>query len=77
MAGKKFDKNDVEWDLYKDLWQMYQRNYIPEEREEFWENLRIELNEFATKYNTQFAVDLAVAVGNDIEKRWKDGKGLR
>ena len=47
---KKFDKNDEEFRIFTEFWQLTQEFYEPEDNDEYWEKLIDALNWFEGKH---------------------------
>ena len=72
MAAQKFDKNSEEWIMFMDYWQLCQKYYIPENTEEYWENLREDGKLFVKKHRNSFARELFMAFHNEMERKVKN-----
>ena len=52
MASVKFQKGSKEWDMFRDYWNLCQKFWIPEDREEYWKLVLKESIEFKKKYES-------------------------
>ncbi len=68
------DSNSTEFKMFADFWNIYKKYYEPQESEKYWESMVEEINAFHKKYNTDFSRALALALSNEIERKWKEGK---
>jgi len=50
MASKRFDKNSDEFKFFGEFWKWTQEHYIPEESDEYWEELLASAGEISNKY---------------------------
>lgn len=78
MSSKKFEKGSREWYMFTDYWTLCQKFWLPENNDEYWENLVNSINDFAQKYNNDFfARKLALALSDYLEDEAKKGKNER
>ena len=68
------DSNSTEFKMFADFWNIYKKYYEPQESDKYWESMVEEINAFHKKYNTDFSRALALALSNEIEMKWKEGK---
>ncbi len=74
MANKIFSKEDKEWHLFRDFWNLCQKYWIPEKNDEWWEELINSECNFCAKYgNSIFSRKLVMAFNEDLEVRSKSG----
>jgi hypothetical protein len=50
MASKKFDKNSDEFKFFGEFWKWTQEHYIPEDSDEYWEELLASAAVICNKY---------------------------
>ena len=50
MASKRFEKGSVEFQWFGDFWSMVQKNWIPEDTDEYWGGVIKDVREFSDKY---------------------------
>ena len=73
---KQLTKNDAEWQMFADYYKIYQDFYIPEETDEYWDNLMRACNDFYNNYTSKYAQDMIFAYLNSREalfNRLKNG----
>lgn len=59
--------------LFQDFWQCCKKLWDIKGTDEYWEEVVGTLGEFSRKYdNSQFVRDLALALSQELERRWKD-----
>lgn len=68
---KQLTKADAEFQMFSDYYKIYQDFYVPEDNDAYWESLIHSVDEFYKKYNTKFAMDLALAYLNSREELYK------
>lgn len=68
---KQLTKADAEFQMFTDYYKIYQDFYEPEDNDEYWQNLAYAVGQFHKKYNTKFAMDLALAYLNSREELYK------
>lgn len=56
---KQLTKADAEFQMFSDFYKMYQDFYIPEDSDEYWEQLADAVEAFCKKYASKFAKELA------------------
>lgn len=74
MAAKKIVSGSEEFQMFQDFWKICQEFWIPEDSDEYWENLKNRTDEFYKKYGTPYAMGLALGFVMGVEKAWKEGK---
>lgn len=74
MASAKFGKGSEEWMLFMDFWNLCQKYWIPEEKDEWWEDLIKSECDFCEKYgNSIFSRKLVMAFNDNLEVKRKGG----
>lgn len=68
---KQLTKADAEFQMFTDFYKIYQDFYEPEDNDAYWESLIRAVDTFYKKYNTKFAMDLALAYLNSREELYK------
>ena len=68
---KQLTKADAEFQMFSDYYKIYQDFYVPEDNDAYWESLIRAVDTFYKKYNTKFAMDLALAYLNSREELYK------
>ena len=58
---KELKKGDMEYDLINDFWKIVKEYNIPEDTDEYWTGLINATNEFAKKYNYEFAHEIIIS----------------
>ena len=58
MASKKFEKGSEEYEFFKDFYNFMQKYWIPEEEDEWWEEVVRESGILINKHNTRLARDM-------------------
>lgn len=66
--------------MFSDVFTLLKKYYRPEPNDEFWNQLKTEIDLVYNKYKTQLCKDILQAIANDIDRRYKerrkqDGKG--
>lgn len=65
---KRFAKDTDEWMLFTDFWKLCQKYWIPEDRDEWWNEALKAIDEFVKKHNkTSFAKGLALVLIQELE----------
>lgn len=72
MAKKDIQSGTEEFELFRDFWSLYKGNAIVENNDTYFEKLRHDIDKFYQKYKTPFAMELGVAVANEMERKWKN-----
>ena len=68
MASRKFEKGSESWKLFQDYWKFVQDYAIPEEKDEFWDELIHAADNLCRKYNNkQYYRDLVMAHLSKLE----------
>ena len=73
MLKKKLDKATKEFEMFQEYWKIIQDFYIPEETDEYWEEINRTLNEFSRRHG-KFAYDLAIAFLDEQDRKIKGRK---
>lgn len=73
----KASKEEFEQEIQinKDIMSFRKKFYVPEDAEEFWEELIKDANEIHNKYNSTFVDQMIMVNVDDIERRWKIATG--
>lgn len=50
MAAVKFNKGSEEWMMFMDYWNICQKYWIPNNSDEYWQELMEDINIFMEKY---------------------------
>ena len=58
---KELKKGDMEYDLFNDFWKIVKEYNIPEDTDEYWTGLINSADEFAKKYNYEFAHEIIIS----------------
>lgn len=62
---KQFDKGSPEWQMMVDWWSCFQDFAIPEDKDEYWQELQRAQNELLSKYNRHpLIVNLSLATAD-------------
>lgn len=67
-AVKNSDIPEV-FQMFGDVFTLLKKYYIPEQNDEFWNEMHVERAKIQEKYNTDFCHDLLTVVANDIGRR--------
>jgi hypothetical protein len=69
----KAEKEEFAYEILinKDIMSFRKKFYVPEDAEEFWEELIKDANEIHNKYNSTFVDQMIMVNVDDIERRWK------
>ena len=73
---REFKKEDPEWNMYKDFYQLTEKFWIPEQNDKYWSDLIDATDDFAKKYKNiagGLAARLAVGFVNTKEMELKLG----
>ena len=65
---KMFAKGSVEWQMFTDYWALCRKFWIPEDNDQYWEDLIISTEEFNRKYNTVYSKHLSLALLNSLDE---------
>lgn len=68
---KKIGKNEKEFKMMAEWWNLYQKYYIPEDTDEYWTDIHNAIIDFVKKYDSDFAKDLCMAIYDELERRYK------
>lgn len=60
------------FNMFGDVFTLLKKYYSPEPRDEFWEQIKAEIDVVYSKYNTQLCKDILLAIANDIDRRYKE-----
>lgn len=71
---KTIEKGSAEWKAFTAVWQLYQDFAIPEDNDEYWENLVKAMKEIEDKHNSILANHLALGVAKALNDIAKGGK---
>lgn len=71
---KQMSQNDMEFKIMMDCWKLYQKYYIPEVKESYWDDLIDEVHEIDRKYNSELCRKILLAYVDDIERRYQEEK---
>lgn len=74
---KTIEKGSEEWKAFTTVWEFYQRFAIPENKDNYWEELVKEMSRIEKEFNTPLAKWLAYGVAkalNDIAKGENDNQ---
>jgi len=73
----KAEKEEFAYEILinKDIMSFRKKFYVPEDAEEFWEELIKDANEIHNKYNSTFVDQMIMVNVDDIERRWKIATG--
>jgi len=76
MASRKFEKGSESWKLFQDYWKFVQDYAVPEDKDEFWDEVIGSGNRLCQKYgNGQYCRDLVMAHINELEGKIRVGTG--
>lgn len=68
---KQLTKVDEEFQMFADYYKMYQDFYVPEDNDNYWQELIRAVDKFCKKYKSKLAKDLAIAYINSREDIYK------
>lgn len=75
MASKKIPSGSEEFEMFKAFWGLYQKYYMPEDRQEYWDAL---VNETTCFYETYVEFEMAKYMADSLvdcfEKKHKGKK---
>lgn len=71
---KEIQKGSAEWEAFVAIWKMYQDFAIPEDNDEYWENLVKTMKEIEVKHNSILANHLALGVAQALNEIAKGDK---
>jgi hypothetical protein len=71
---KKITKEDKEWDVFQDIWKYYSKFAIPENNDQYWDDLIKAGEEIVHKHDSDtLCVRLVSAVMMTMNDRIKNG----
>lgn len=81
MSEAKFEKNSPEWKMFRDLYQIIEKYWIPEDTDEYWNSVIDATDDFTAKYHQLHPMVVALAAGvvsglelkSKMDKENKDG----
>ena len=62
MASQRFEKDSKEWEMWRELWVLVQRYYVPEDTDAYHEAVLRDTAAFDDKYKTPWSRAFAQAV---------------
>lgn len=72
---KKITKDDPEWSIFREVFSYYQKYAIPEEKDEYWQELIKEGEKLVEKYNHDvFCVRMVSAIMTALDDKIKGAK---
>lgn len=71
MASISSNEIPEEYRFMGEFFNLRKKYYTPEDNDEYWEQLILESNELAKKYNTNYFTELILCMVDDIEKRFR------
>lgn len=75
MASVKFEKGSSEWYMFQEYWKLCQKFWIPEDNDEYWEEVVKETNDFYEKYkDINLGKEIALAFLKSIDNQCKKNK---
>jgi len=75
MASVESSEIKEEFEFMGNFFKLRKKYYIPEDNAEYWEQLILESNELAKKYNNDYFTQLILVMVNDIDRRAGCHKG--
>lgn len=76
MASVKFEKGSREWYMFQDYWKLCQKFWIPEDNDNYWEEIFREIDDFYKKYKDIILTKgIALALVECLEKVYKNNGG--
>lgn len=75
MASVESSEIKEEFEFMKDFFRIRKKYYIPEDNDDYWEQLILEPNDLAKKYNNDYFTQLLLVMVNDIDKRAGNHRG--
>ena len=77
MAEQRFNKGSEEWMMFMNYWKLCQKFWIVEKKDDYWDSLKDETNEFYEKYkNITLSKYLFVALVNSLEEIYRKESGI-
>ena len=74
MTSVKFEKGSREFAFFADFWKMVQKYYLPEDTDEYWDNLIAEAAQLKKKYDGDFYHYMIQGFMSYAEKANKDNE---
>lgn len=74
MAAVKNSEIPEIFQMFGDAFNLLKKYYKPESGEEYWEQLKNEIDIIYKKYNSQLCKDVLLAIANDIDRRFMEDK---
>lgn len=75
MASVRFPKGSEYFTLFMDFWELCQKHWQPEERDDYWEEVIKDTDAFCKKYDNElFSRALALALVDELERKSNGGK---
>ena len=71
---KELKKGDLEYEMFNDYWQICKQYNIPEDTDEYWQDLIKAGNDFYKKYNCKYAREIINAFVNSREDMYRNLK---
>ena len=72
MASVKFQKGSEEWAMFNEYWSLVQKYYIPEDTDQYWDDVIADMNRFAKKYaSVPLARKITMAFMQTLEDKYK------
>lgn len=72
MASVKFEKGSSEWYMFQEYWKLCQKFWIPEDNDDYWEEVVKETDDFYKKYkNIILTKGIVLALVECLEKSYK------
>ncbi len=71
MSEVKFEKGSEEWNMFNEFWKMCQTYWIPQDGDEYWNQLTRSAKDFYKKYNSPFAMKLSILLLEECERKDK------
>lgn len=72
---KKLNKDDPEWGIFREAWQFYEKFAIPEENDQYWDDLIREAGELVKKYNNNALCErLVMGIMAALNDKAKNGQ---
>lgn len=75
MASKRFERNSEEFYFFGDYWNLAQKYFIPEDGEEYWQDLIDDCSKLADKYKGTFYQQMIVGLQLALETVYKEERG--
>ncbi len=68
MASKKFSKDSKEFQFFGEFWKLAQKYYVPEESDEYWDNLIKDCSSLCNKYKDTFFLHMVSGLQIALEE---------